>query len=93
MDIIRRIKSEGKPFMAKMKSFDSLLVKLIKIDNEFLWVRTEEQTNDVYPEIAPRKFKVIQLGDRTRYSFPFQEDDLDIDDNLYDRMAKCTKKH
>ena len=81
MDIIRRIKSEGKPFMAKMQLFNSLLVKLIKVNNKFLWIRTEEQTNDVYPEIAPRKFKVIKLDDRTRYSFPFQEDDLDVDDN------------
>ena len=81
MDIIRRIKSEGKPFMAKMQLFNSLLVKLIKIDNEFLWVRTEEQTADIYPEIVPRKFKVIKLDGATRYSFPFQEDDLDVDDN------------
>ena len=77
MDIIRRIKSEGKPFVVKCGIFYSLSVKLIKINNEFLWVRTEEQTNDVYPEIVPRKFKVILLDDGTRYSFPFQEDDLD----------------
>ncbi len=81
MDIIRRIKSEGQPFMIKFGLFHSLLVKLIKVNNEFLWIRTEEQTNDVYPEIAPRKFKVIKLDGGTRYSFPFQEDDLDVDDN------------
>lgn len=81
MDIIRRIKSEGKPFLIKLGLFQSLLVKLIKVNNEFLWIRTEEQTNAVYPEIVPRKFKVIQLDGGFRYSFPFQEGDLDVDDN------------
>lgn len=80
MDIIRRIKSEGKSFATMDGIFNSLLVKLIKVNNDFLWIRTEEQNDDVYPEIASRKFEIVEFNNEPRYTFPFREGDLDVDD-------------